>query len=153
MNQLRAQGHGMECWMDDRGLWTWGFTDKFAVYDNQTWQYESDQKNGDNRTLVLRNGDERLRADFQLTNDTTCTIAVEGGKPQIYRRWDSHKGIFAYLPTDNTPPAPCTRQTLRGTPLSAPRLPPAGRTRAPAARVFPQLHTKNRIFYANFPAA
>ena len=78
MNQLRAQGHGMECWMDDRGLWTWGFTDKFAVYDNQTWQYESDQKNGDNRTLVLRNGDERLRADFQLTSDSTCTIAVEG---------------------------------------------------------------------------
>lgn len=111
MNQLRAQGHGMECWMDDRGLWTWGFTDKFAVYDNQTWQYESDQKNGDNRTLVLRNGDERLRADFQLTSDTTCTITVDGCKPQTYRRWDSRKGIFAYLPADNTPPAPCDYRT------------------------------------------
>lgn len=117
-NHLRAQGHGMECWMDDRGLWTWGFTDKFAVYGNQTWQYESDQKNGDNRTLVLRNGDERLRADFQLTSDTTCTITVDGCKPQTYRRWDSRKGIFAYLPADNTPPAPCTFQedsmVLRG---------------------------------------
>ena len=117
-NQLRAQEHGMECWMDSQGLWTWGLTDKFAVYGNQTWQYESDQKNGDNRTLVLRNGDERLRADFQLTSDTTCTITVDGCKPQTYRRWDSRKGIFAYLPADNTPPAPCTFQedsmVLRG---------------------------------------
>lgn len=117
-NHLRAQEHGMECWMDSRGAWTWGFAGQFAVYDNQAWQYESGQKNGDNRTLVLRNGNERLRADFQLTSDTTCTITVDGSKPQTYRRWDSRKGIFAYLPTDNMPPAPCTFQedsmVLRG---------------------------------------
>ena len=117
-NHLRAQEHGMECWMDSRGAWTWGFAGQFAVYDNQAWQYESGQKNGDNRTLALRNGDERLRADFQLTSDTTCTITVDGGKPQTYRRWNSRKGIFAYLPADNTLPVPCTFQedsmVLRG---------------------------------------
>lgn len=117
-NHLRAQEHGMECWMDSRGAWTWGFAGQFAVYDNQAWQYESGQKNGDNRTLVLRNGNERLRADFQLTSDTTCTITVDGSKPQTYRRWNSRKGIFAYLPTDNMPPTPCTFQedsmVLRG---------------------------------------
>ena len=108
---LRAQQPQMECWMDSQGLWAWGFADRFAVYDDRPWQYESDRKDGDRRILTLRHGDERLRAELRPTSDTTCTIAVDGGRPQTYRRWDPARGILSYLPADGTPPAPCDYQT------------------------------------------
>ncbi len=108
---LRAQQPQVECWMDSQGLWAWGFADRFAVYGNRPWQYESDRKDGDRRILTLRHGDERLRAELRPTSDTTCTIAVDGGRPQTYRRWDPARGIHSYLPADGTPPAPCDYQT------------------------------------------
>ena len=118
IHQLRAQQPQVECWMDSQGLWAWGFADRFAVYGNRPWQYESDRKDGDRRILTLRHGDERLRAELRPTSDTTCTIAVDGGRPQTYRRWDPAKGILPYLPADDMPPAPCNYRedsaTLRG---------------------------------------
>lgn len=108
---LRAQQPQAECWMDDEGLWAWGFAEKFAIHDNRPWQYESVRKDGNRRTLTLRHGDERLSADFRQTSDSTCTIAVDGGAPQAYRLWDSRKGILAYLPADDTPPTPCNYRT------------------------------------------
>ena len=117
--RIHAQGHTAECWMDaTTGLWTWGFFNDFAVHEAKTWTYESDRQEGNRRTVVLRNGSERACVDIHLTSDTTCTIATNGQSPLACRRWDSRKGIFAYLPADNTPPVPCTfRQdstTLRG---------------------------------------
>ena len=108
---LRAQQSQAECWMDDEGLWAWGFAEKFAIHDNRPWQYESVRKDGDRRTLTLRHDDERLSADFRQTSDSTCTIAVDGGAPQAYRLWDSRKGILTYLPADDTPPTPCDYRT------------------------------------------
>ena len=62
IHPLRAQQPQVECWMDSQGLWAWGFADRFAVYGNRPWQYESDRKDGSRRILTLRHGDERLRA-------------------------------------------------------------------------------------------
>lgn len=53
IHPLRAQQPQMECWMDSQGLWAWGFADRFAVYDDRPWQYESDRKDGDRRILTL----------------------------------------------------------------------------------------------------
>ena len=86
---LRAQQSQAECWIDDEGLWAWGFAEKFAIHDNRPWQYESVRKDGDRRTLTLRHDDERLSADFRQTSDSTCTIAVDGGRPLFMRRPDA----------------------------------------------------------------
>ena len=41
---------------------------------------------------------ENLTTEIRYRNDSVCTIAVNDGKVQTNRLWDSAKGILSYLP-------------------------------------------------------
>ena len=76
---LRAQQSQAECWMDDEGLWAWGFAEKFAIHDNRPWQYESVRKDGDRRlapvVTAYQNGFPMTRTGTEMSAYTPPTVA------------------------------------------------------------------------------
>lgn len=48
-----------------------------------------------------------LQLEIRYQNDSVCTIAVDDGKAQTYRLWNSAKSILSYLPADTAASRPC----------------------------------------------
>ena len=106
---IQAQTDRDACWLNAAtGAWEWGFFKDFAVHDARQWQYASVKEGRKKTAVTLRSGKETLQLEIRYRNDSVCTIAVNDGKAQTYRLWDSAKGILSYLPADDTPPQPCS---------------------------------------------
>ena len=106
---IQAQTDRDACWLNAAtGAWEWGFFKDFAVHDARQWQYASVKEGRKKTAVTLRSGKETLQLEIRYRNDSVCTIAVNDGKAQTYRLWDSTKGILSYLPADDTPPQPCS---------------------------------------------
>ena len=106
---IQAQTDRYACWLNAAtGAWEWGFFKDFAVHDARQWQYAAVKEGRKKTAVTLRSGKETLQLEIRYRNDSVCTIAVNDGKAQTYRLWDSAKGILSYLPADDTPPQPCS---------------------------------------------
>lgn len=106
---IQAQTDRDACWLNAAtGAWEWGFFKDFAVHDARQWQYAAVKEGRKKTAVTLRSGKETLQLEIRYRNDSVCTIAVNDGKAQTYRLWDSAKGILSYLPADDTPPQPCS---------------------------------------------
>ena len=106
---IQAQTDRDACWLNAAtGAWEWGFFKDFAVHDARQWQYAAVKEGRKKTAVTLRSGKETLQLEIRQRNDSVCTIAVNDGKAQTYRLWDSAKGILSYLPADDTPPQPCS---------------------------------------------
>ena len=69
--------------------WTYGFFEKFAVYRNECWSYESLDVKKNKGTVVLKKGDERLKLKlaFDSHSDSVCVVTPEKGKKRTYIRY------------------------------------------------------------------
>lgn len=69
--------------------WTYGFFEKFAVYRNDFWDYESIDLKKNKGTVVLKKYGERikLKLAFDSRRDSVCAITPEKGKKQTYIRY------------------------------------------------------------------
>lgn len=106
---IQAQTDRDACWLNAAtGAWEWGFFKDFAVHGARQWQYTSVKEGRKKTAVTLRSGKETLQLEIRYRNDSVCTIAVNDGKAQTYRLWDSAKGILSYLPADDTLPQPCS---------------------------------------------
>ena len=105
---IQAQTDRDACWLNaTTGAWEWGFFKDFAVHDARQWQYASVKEGRKKTAVTLRSGKETLQLEIRYQNDSVCTIAVNDGKAQTYRLWNSAKSILSYLPTDTAASRPC----------------------------------------------
>ena len=105
---IQAQTDRDACWLNaTTGAWEWGFFKDFAVHDARQWQYASVKEGRKKTTVTLRSGKETLQLEIRYQNDSVCTIAVNKGKVQTYRLWNSAKSVLSYLPADTAASRPC----------------------------------------------
>ena len=76
------------CWHEGKSNeWKLGFFEKFAIYDNDFWEYESFSLKNDKAEIALRKGKDSIKLKLVLDSkaDSVCTIASskEGKKKYI----------------------------------------------------------------------
>lgn len=86
------------CWNDSESqLWTYGFFEKFAIYDNDFWEYQTIDFKKDKADITLRKGSEvrKLKLSFSSEADSICTLACGKGKKMKLLRHSYSPGFTA----------------------------------------------------------
>lgn len=75
------------CWNDSQSkAWKYGFFEKFVIYDNDFWDYQSVDCSKDKAAIVLKKGNEllKLKLTFDKTSDSICNItSSKEGKSKL----------------------------------------------------------------------
>lgn len=81
------------CWNDSESKeWRYGFFEKFAVYDNDFWEYQSINFQKNKAEIVLKKGEDimKLKLTFDSKSDSICMISTPTQKDkQKYIRYSS----------------------------------------------------------------
>ncbi len=78
------------CWNDSESKeWRYGFFEKFAVYDNDFWEYQSLNFKKNKAEIILKKGEDilKLNLSFDSKVDSICTInsSTQKGKKKFIR--------------------------------------------------------------------
>ena len=80
--------------------WTYGFFEKFAIYQGKFWDYKTLDIKKNKGTATLQNGNETIELRFNKTNDSTLQIASGKQKAISYNK--AERTLPHYKTADTT---------------------------------------------------
>lgn len=81
------------CWNSaESKQWEYGFFEKFAVYNNDFWEYKSLIVNKNKIEMVLKKGNEilKIKLNIDAKSDSVCTLVANKGTKKHLIRYASH---------------------------------------------------------------
>jgi len=87
--QFKDQINGMNVlfgnWFEpDNNKWTFGFFEKFAIYDGKFWEYKTLNITKNKGTATLKNGIDTLQLTFKNIKDSTLQVLINKQKVVTY---------------------------------------------------------------------